>query len=381
MSTLSQGSNWSATSAAEQPHTENLNSLLQTMGKGQISPIKYQLTTPLENVSQSTKRYIKRKSNQVVNAVLNSIAPGQSTKLLRLIAPSEDKNQNLPSTTDNDLIQLIVKLYKDETNNAVKCQLLSMIASPQLHSKVELQTLIPGLSKWKIDQSRAHAARIGAGKLPIKETPSYRDRMDEAKLEHALSFFFDPNYNEICSYGTRNLKFDNGDVITIPEVVRTVCHSSLVGLYKSFCDESNFKPLADSTLYKILAVCSAAKRSNLTGLDNISADGTAACNSLMKTVELLIQHGLSKDDSEEIKSALKTLKLYLKAEYKLNLESESTIEDHCVKFALSNPTDLHLQDPCSHQHDGTCRKCGLLDIIKTDMHDAIRNIQGSSFMA
>ena len=61
-----------------------------------------------------------------------------------------------------------------------------------------------------------------------------REKMDKSKLQHALSFFSDPSFVQTVSYGTRELKLDNGECLTIPDVIRTVCHSQLVSLYTSY---------------------------------------------------------------------------------------------------------------------------------------------------
>ncbi|XP_065935138.1 uncharacterized protein [Magallana gigas] len=66
--TLSQESSWS-TSLEGQIHLtdgiENLNNTLMSQSGGQVSPIKFQLKTPLREVQSSTRRYLKRKAKEV----------------------------------------------------------------------------------------------------------------------------------------------------------------------------------------------------------------------------------------------------------------------------------------------------------------------------
>ncbi|CAC5410169.1 unnamed protein product [Mytilus coruscus] len=57
--------------------------------------------------------------------------------------------------------------------------------------------------------------------------------MDKEILEHAMSFFLDHNFIQICSFGSKDLHFDNGDVINIPQVIRTTCYSALIHMYKT----------------------------------------------------------------------------------------------------------------------------------------------------
>lgn len=72
------------------------------------------------------------------------------------------------------------------------------------------------------------------------------------------------------------MKLSSGTLLTIPNVVRTAYHSTLVETYLSYCSETSFDPLCSSSLYKILSECPALRRTNLKGLDNIAADGNSA---------------------------------------------------------------------------------------------------------
>ncbi|VDI36918.1 Hypothetical predicted protein, partial [Mytilus galloprovincialis] len=233
--------------------------------------------------------YVRRKASEAVCTVLDHIAPGQSSKLLDLLVEDICNNNAVDKQNESkdELLNLILRLYDEADSNALKMQLLSIISTTSLNSKSQLLELKPGMSKWKVDQSRSHATRFGVGTIQTEKTPNYRDKMDKEKLKHAMAFFLDPNFIQICSFGNKDLHFDNGDVINIPQVVRRTCHSALIHMYKTVCTEADFTPLSDSTLFKILTTCSAAKRSNLCGLDNITTDGTFAIENLIRMTETL----------------------------------------------------------------------------------------------
>ena len=76
----------------------------------------------------------------------------------------------------------------------------------------------------------------------------------------------------------------SGEVVRIPEVVRTTCHSTLVTLYQSSCKESGLIPLSRSSLFHVLSGCPASHRTNLRGLDNIAAGGSMAFDILLSTI-------------------------------------------------------------------------------------------------
>ena len=54
-------------------------------------------------------------------------------------------------------------------------------------SKKELREMIPGLSKWQIDQARRHAAEEGTGK-PVVSAPITRTHLDPVKTNHFVNF-------------------------------------------------------------------------------------------------------------------------------------------------------------------------------------------------
>ncbi|VDI83212.1 Hypothetical predicted protein [Mytilus galloprovincialis] len=194
----------------------------------------------------------------------------------------------------------------------------------------------------------------------------HRSRMEPEKLEHALSFFFDPQFIQLSSFGTRELKLENGDKIMIPEVVRSTCSSNLVNMYISYCKENEFVPLSSSTLYKILSSCSAATKTNLRGLDNTAADGSSACDDLTELVKNIASKSvLTKDETDEILLQIKCSKLYMKTDYKLHIKQNDECADHCINLALSDPSDALLQNPCQHTHNIKCDRCELFpDLIK-----------------
>ncbi|CAG2244350.1 unnamed protein product [Mytilus edulis] len=107
----------------------------------------------------------------------------------------------------------------------------------------------------------------------------------------------------------------------------------------------------------------------------MAADGTTACDSLLKTIEDLSDHGVVKDKIMELKSGIKSLKLYLKSEYSRNIDMASTIPDHCMKFALSSSSDVLLQEKCDHQHEALCEKCGLMEEMEHQIKTAISSVQ------
>ena len=60
-----------------------LNKILRNLSGGSVSPVRFQLQTDFQESSSRTSRYYSRKAPQVVDTVLDAIAPGQSTQLMQ----------------------------------------------------------------------------------------------------------------------------------------------------------------------------------------------------------------------------------------------------------------------------------------------------------
>ena len=91
---------------------------------------------------------------QAVETVLEAIAPQQSTWFFNRFVGrySSERDGNRP---DNQLLGRLIKLYEEANSWYTRQQILSIFVCD--HSKYELSTLIPGLTKWRIDEARKHA--------------------------------------------------------------------------------------------------------------------------------------------------------------------------------------------------------------------------------
>ena len=112
---------------------------------------------------------------------------------------------------------------------------------------------MPGLTKFWIDEARKHALKTKPGQL-IEPPIVTRTRLDPVKVDHSLDLS-SPSFLQDVAYGTKKLKLSSGEKIEIPNVVRTAISSRLIQLYQTYCEETSFKPLGRSTLFKILKVC------------------------------------------------------------------------------------------------------------------------------
>ena len=72
--------------------------------------------------------------------------------------------------TEQKILQKRFILYDESDSWFTKQEILSIFV--QDYSKSQLKEMIPGLSKWRIDQARKHAALVGPGRQ--KDPPETR---------------------------------------------------------------------------------------------------------------------------------------------------------------------------------------------------------------
>ena len=142
------------------------------------------------------------------------------------------------------------------------------------------------LLTWEIKQARSHANLQGHGTIP-ETIMKHRVRLDMGKVDTFVHFVNRLYFYQDVSYGSKILVLVNGDIIEMPNVVRTVTRSTMIEQYLEYCKEQCHEPLSRSTLFKILEIREASKRKSLQGLDNTAADGAAGFQTLETVVETL----------------------------------------------------------------------------------------------
>ena len=81
---------------------------------------------------------------------------------------------------ESDLIDALIESHNQVQLWQTKRQILSLFAND--FSQLELKKMIPGLSKWRIDQGRNHATETGKGQ-PILVKPICRVRIENARVK------------------------------------------------------------------------------------------------------------------------------------------------------------------------------------------------------
>ena len=196
--------------------------------------------------------YYRKKAVQVVDTMLDAIAPGNLSWLLQQVITRCQRGQTVSGASEEDsLVSRLVTLYNEARSWYTQQQILSLFAGN--YSKTELPQLMLGLTKFRIDEARKHAFKTKPGQF-IEPPTITTARLDPAKVDHFLDFVSSPSFLQDVAYGTRTLKLSNREKIEIPNVVRTVISSRLIQLYQTYCIEASFKPFGRTTLFNILKV-------------------------------------------------------------------------------------------------------------------------------
>ena len=124
---------------------------------------------------------------------------------------------------------------KAPTRN-LKIQILSIYAHEDPVKTVQrIHKPYTRLSQWQIKRARAHAQKCGPGASVIKKV-QHRINLDMTKVDHFVDFLNRPYFHQDVAYGMRSLKLDNGETISMPNVVRTITRSTMGMQYNQHCE-------------------------------------------------------------------------------------------------------------------------------------------------
>ncbi|KAK2549835.1 hypothetical protein P5673_029657 [Acropora cervicornis] len=173
-------------------------------------------------------------------------------------------------------------------------------------------------------------------------------------------------------FGERTLRLSSKTPLKIPNVIRASIPEQTVRQYQSYCKEKGLKPISQSSLFRILHVCSVSLHKPLQGLDYVSSEGAQAFHDIAEVADKLgdnYQGGMSW--SEELIRKLKLMKRYLKGDFKVS----PCITDHCRPYALSYSSYPGFTQRCEHPHDLACDRCNLFPAIFQEIESVLETIE------
>ena len=252
-------------------YNEAMASLSQEAKVGKVSPLTFELKTGREEATDKEKEKCADKALEGCSVICEIIAPNAGEELLRSCAQLSDQETESAS---GDLVALM-QAYKNAPTANLKTQVLSLYADRyQMEKLQKMHEPYESITIWQIKRVRAHAREYGPG-LAVEKSPTHRVRLDTKLVDHFIDFDNRRCFYQDVSFGTRKLKLDNGEQVTMPNVVRTVICSTMISQYLKFCVQERVQPLSRATLFRILEVREASQQKSLSGFDNTAVDGSA----------------------------------------------------------------------------------------------------------
>lgn len=212
-------------------------------------PLKFRLNTLWDNTTELDRQTCQKQALQGCLAVCEVVAQNARDDLFNALS-----QPSLKESEDNvsGELSVLMTAYRDAPTKSVKPQILSLYAFQFSAAKLmKYHEPYETLTRWQIKQARNHAKEKGPG-LPQEKTFHHRIRLPMAEVDHFIDFINRPYFYQDVAYGTRVIKLETGEKLTMPNVVRTVTRSTMIHQYLQYCDEQDFSPLSVRTLYKIL---------------------------------------------------------------------------------------------------------------------------------
>ena len=271
-----------------------------------------------DKASDSTKQRYTKKTVEVVSSVLYTLSPNDAGSLWQAIVSSPAMKKALDldelTQTSKDYLQALAEAYDRANGSDTKRQILSIMSG--VASYKAIARFIPGLTRYRYTFANLHRLQHGRG-APLPHQPSPRIRVDLGQLDHFLSFITSPHLVQDLPYGQKTLKLSSGQMIEIPNIIRTMIPQRIARQYTQYCHEIGFKPFSERTMLRVLAECKASVRKSLQGLDYFAADGARAFEDLTNLVRQLGELGLGKEWEKQYVDLLKATKSYLKGDFKV----------------------------------------------------------------
>lgn len=210
---------------------------------------------------------------------------------------------------------------------------------------------------------------LGRG-ASVKPSHHHIERYNEQQVAHFVEFLLSPSITSDLPFGIRKMKTNTGEIIEIPNTCRNMISTRIIRQYQIFCAETTngeFQPLGFTSLMNIMNACPASTRKSMAGIDEYTANGSTAFDSLIKLCDELSCYGqylsneysleivfvvidISKDEISQLQKVLQQSRNYIKIDYKLHVSDSTTIADHCSVYALSDPDESAWKVKCNHHH-------------------------------
>lgn len=354
---------------------EKSRRLLRVFGNENLV-YRWQYTDTYDTLSERSKKNYIRVYKAATKVLLN-VLTGDSWKQFEAdVMASSQKTWNEGDATISTILDEVNMLYNVVDSKECRYLLLGMVAL-----NVPFRTLsekVGGITHYTFAKSRALVRYYIHEKSPPPKAPKLRT-VDRAKVEFFLTYVIDNSTPK--PWGSKLRKLSCGSKVELPAFLSVIRPKKIITEFKSYAQQSLnpadhekmvFK--ASSTYYSILKKLPIEYRKAATGLDYKTNKGLEAFDTLQAVLCDLNDLQLIEDDKlEQLKFDLNESKRYLRADYKYHVAETSTVADHDIKWALSDPSDHRLQSPTVQDHSNRCQRCELMKLLGNAIHMIVEN--------
>ena len=225
-----------------------------------------------------------------------------------------------------------------------------------------------GCTKYALEKARKMKA-TSPGIVAPEKKQYVRNRIDQTKTEHFITYLFSNGLIQDVAYGITKLKFENGFQQLIPHAVLTSKYGHVINSYLQFCKEISFQSLSERTLWRVLQAIKPSRRKSLAGLDDKTAEGMNGFDVLQDFAKNLMKNS-------SVCSGLEKGKRYLKTRYQINcMDETSKMSSHSTSFALSDPKEsMFICAKSKEVGTETCQECFELIQNIQSVHDTVKRV-------
>ncbi|XP_063438338.1 uncharacterized protein LOC134719265 [Mytilus trossulus] len=275
-----------------------------------------------------TRNTYKERFDEIMKLIIEILFPNDVDEVIDDIKCPKQLNEE--NRTIHTEYKDIVTSYRKTESWQQGRQVLSVLASRM--SFKDLLSLLPEVTSHRYYAALSHSKKIVPA-LPIPEKKLHRQKLDPERLDAFLDFITSSHVVRDLPFGGKKLKFSDGTVHNLPNVVRCMGSADIIQQYKAYCQENEISLLGDSTMFKILAQCGAKVRKSLEGLDYFVAEGGRAFITFQDVLDKLLTYdAISPDDHKSFQALFLQSKQYLRTDYKIHISKGREVADHCMLY-------------------------------------------------
>jgi hypothetical protein len=199
------------------------------------TPIKYQLCTNFDSLTEKRQKKLIRKTLIAVDNVLEKIAPGQVNQLRKSLTKE--------SSYESEITNALQDAVSSASSVNAKIKLLSILCTKKDDNYdftiAKMLEMFPGTTRHQIDRARKHAG-MGLCGVPIETGKYFGIKITDEQINHFLDFIQLSGLVQDVASGTWSVKLSSNRKVSMPNVVRTVHKAEVIRLYESACDKDGY---------------------------------------------------------------------------------------------------------------------------------------------